>query len=231
MSKERKSFLLHFDSLGILDQLTNDQCGKLFIACRDYNLGKELNLDETLALVFFPFKAQFQRDKEKYSIVVNRNKTNGSKGGRPANPVKPKKPSGLIDNPSKPKKADSGNVNGSVSGNESDNDSKSDNKDIVTGVPKFNFKKELLALNVDKKVLNDWMDVRKKKRATNSETAFTGLLTEIEKSGLSVADAIKIAAENSWSGFKSQWYSNLSPSQQAKSTHTFETQNYTSGKF
>ena len=157
MSKERKSFLLHFDSLGILDQLTDDQCGKLFIACRDFNLGKELNLDETLGLVFFPFKAQFLRDQEKYQIVVDRNKSNGSKGGRPSNPNKPKKPSGLIDNPSKPKKADSVSVSvsDSDSDSESDNDSKSDNKDIVTAVPKFNFKKELLSLNVDKKVLND----------------------------------------------------------------------------
>lgn len=229
MSKERKSFLLHFDSLGILDQLTDEQCGKLFVACRDFNLGKELNLDETLGLVFFPFKAQFLRDQEKYQIVVDRNKSNGSKGGRPSNPVKPKKPSGLIDNPSKPRKADSVSGNGSV--NDSDSDSKSDNKDIVTNVPKFNFKSELLELGVDKDVLQDWIDVRKKKKAANTKTALKGLLSEVEKSGLTIAEAVKISAENSWSGFKAQWYSNLTPTQQAKSTHSFTEQNYTSGKF
>jgi len=104
-------------------------------------------------------------------------------------------------------------------------------KDIVTDVPKFNFKNELLSLGVDKDVLNDWMAVRQKKKAANTKTALKGLLTEIEKSGLKIPDAIKVSAENSWSGFKAQWYSNLQPSSQAKSTHTFETQNYTSGKF
>jgi len=49
----RKSFLLHFDSLGILDELTNEQCGLLFKACRDFNMGVDLNLDAVLSLVFF----------------------------------------------------------------------------------------------------------------------------------------------------------------------------------
>jgi len=104
-------------------------------------------------------------------------------------------------------------------------------KDIVTSVPKFNFKSELLALGVDNEILEDWLTVRKKKKAANTKTAFAGLMTEINKSGLSVPNAIKISAENSWSGFKADWYSNLSPTQKAKSTHTFETQDYQSGKF
>ena len=74
MSNGRKSFLLHFDSLGILDHLTNEQCGKLLLACRDFNLGKELELDTTLELVFFPFKAQFLRDMGKYEKLCEKNR-------------------------------------------------------------------------------------------------------------------------------------------------------------
>ena len=129
MSK-KKSFLLHLDSLDILDELTNEQCGLLFKACRDFNYGLEVDLDPVLSLVFFSFKKQFERDGVKYKSVVDRNKVNGSKGGRPKkqdNPSEPKKPSGLIDNPSEPKKADSvnGSVNGSDSGNDSDSDKES----------------------------------------------------------------------------------------------------------
>ena len=228
MNDKKKSFLLYLDTLEILHKLTDEQAGKLLKAFLAYHSEQDLNLDPMLDLVFFSFQAQFERDLVKYQNIVERNKNNGSKGGRPKNPVLPNKPSGLSGNPSKPKKADS--VNGSDSGNDSDSD-KEVIKDIVAKAPKFNFKKELLALNVDKKVLDDWMEVRKKKKATNSETAFTGIMTEINKSGLSVADAIKVSAENSWSGFKSAWYANLSPTQQAKSTHTFTEQNYTSGKF
>ena len=138
MSNSKKSFLLHIDSLEILDELTNDQCGLLFKACRDFNLGVEVNLDSILSLVFFSFKKQFERDGVKYKTIVDRNKSNGNKGGRPKkeiNPSKPKKPSGLIDNPSKPKKADSVNVSDNDNGNDSD---KEVIKDLVT-TKKYNF--------------------------------------------------------------------------------------------
>lgn len=139
MSNSRKSFVLHFDSLEILDQLTDEQCGKLLLAFREFHLGNEIDLDQTLSLVFFPFKKQFERDREKYQNVVNRNRNNGLKGGRPKNPEEPKKPTGISGNPEEPQKADSVNdsdsdsVNGS--NNESNSVSKSNSKDLVAKAP------------------------------------------------------------------------------------------------
>ena len=114
MNNKIKSFIIHKDSLGILDQLTLEQCGKLFLACRDFNLGKELNLDETLALVFFPFKAQFIRDNEKYMKTCERRAIAGSMGGKQkvANASKCKQ--------ELPKVADNKNKSKSKSNNKSD---------------------------------------------------------------------------------------------------------------
>ena len=84
-------------------------------------------------------------------------------------------------------------------------------KDIVDKSPKFNFKAELLALGVNSEILDDWLTVRKKKKASNTKTAFKGLISEITKSGLMVNDAIEYAASKSWSGFKAQWYLNENP--------------------
>ncbi len=75
------------------------------------------------------------------------------------------------------------------------------NKDIYV----FDFKKEVLLLGVDKETLNDWLKVRKNKKATNSQTAYNSILKEIKKSGLHPQQAIEMAAANSWSGFKSSW--------------------------
>lgn len=72
----------------------------------------------------------------------------------------------------------------------------------------FNFKNEFLSLGVNKEVLADWLAVRKNKKSSNTKTAFKSLLTEIKKSGLSASEAIKMSAENSWSGFKSNWVKN-----------------------
>lgn len=120
----QKSFILHKDSLSILDQLTDDQAGKLFKAIYSYQkTGEILDIDQLIKIAINPFLNQFERDKEKYTNIVERNKNNGSKGGRPTNPNNPKKPTGLFGNPKKPRKADSD------SKNDSDNDNKNNKKE------------------------------------------------------------------------------------------------------
>lgn len=116
----RKSFVLHKDSLQVLDDLSDEQAGKLFKAIKAIQLGEDFDLDALTKIALSPFKAQFARDNEKYERIVERNKNNGLKGGRPKtedNPEEPKKPSGLIGNPENPQKADS------VSKSDSDSDS------------------------------------------------------------------------------------------------------------
>jgi hypothetical protein len=117
--KKRKSFVLHIDVLSVLDDLTDEQAGKLFKAIKANRTNEEVELDAITKIALNPFKAQFARDDEKYQNIVDRNKNNGSKGGRPKKQEEPKKPTGLNGNPNKPQKADS----------DSDSDSDSDNKD------------------------------------------------------------------------------------------------------
>lgn len=115
----RKSFIIHQDSLEILDKLSDEQAGKLFKAIKFYQETKQNpNLDFTLDLVFTPFLNQFLRDEQKWKNVVERNRINGSKGGRPRNPVGYL---GTQENPEEPKKADSDT--------KSDSDSKNKNID------------------------------------------------------------------------------------------------------
>ncbi len=134
----RKSFILHNDSLNVLDILTDEQAGKLFKAIRNYQNGVPQELDFGINIAFVQFENQFKRDEEKYESVVERNKINGSKGGRPKNPTEPKEtqnnPVGFLEtqnNPTEPKKADSD----SDSDSKNDSDSGSDSKkeiDIIT---------------------------------------------------------------------------------------------------
>lgn len=70
---------------------------------------------------------------------------------------------------------------------------------------KFDFKQALLDLGVGENVANDFLLVRKNKKATNSETAFKRIQTEIAKSGLSANDCITVSVENDWKGFKAEW--------------------------
>lgn len=121
MSK-RKSFLLHIDSLDILDDLTNEQVGELFRAIKAYQHGETLELSPIVKVAFSPFKNQFIRDSEKYEKTCKARAAAGSKGGKQkvANASKSQqKVANLADNKNKNK-------------NKSDSDSDSNNKDLMS---------------------------------------------------------------------------------------------------
>ena len=70
---------------------------------------------------------------------------------------------------------------------------------------KFNFKNSFLQLGVEKRILDDWLKVRKSKKGTNTETAFNAIKNEIDKSGMSANDCIKISVIKNWVGFQLSW--------------------------
>lgn len=75
---KKKSFILHNDSLDILDQLTNEQAGKLFKAISTYQkVGKVGNLDQLLKIVITPFLNQFKRDVLDYKEWFEEELKNG----------------------------------------------------------------------------------------------------------------------------------------------------------
>jgi len=78
---------------------------------------------------------------------------------------------------------------------------------------KFNFKKSLIELGVDEKIVDDWIIVRKQKKAANTETAYKAIEKQILVSGYNATDCIRIAVEKSWSGFKAEWLNNLMQNQ------------------
>jgi len=92
---KKSSFILHCDSLEIESELSDEELGKLFRAIIKIQEGEIIELPKHLKLVFSFFKNQFKRDIESYDKIVERNKTNGAKGGRPKK-SKPKKTQWVI---------------------------------------------------------------------------------------------------------------------------------------
>ena len=78
----KPSFILHIDSLCILEDLSNEQKGELFNAIYCYQIGKEIELSPIIKIAFSQFKNQFIRDEEKYKKTVEARKQAGSKGGK-----------------------------------------------------------------------------------------------------------------------------------------------------
>jgi hypothetical protein len=88
--------------------------------------------------------------------------------------------------------------------------------EIINKGNRFDFKKALMEIGVTEQVAEDWLKVRKEAKASNTETAFKGILREIEKTGLSADECIRVAAENSWRGFKAEWLFNQRKSNSGK---------------
>ena len=107
MEKQRPSFLIYKDSFEVLQELSDEDLGKVFRMIFEYTIDAVLPDKKDKNYIAFSFiKLHLDRDNKKYSDIVERNKSNGIKGGRPQ---KPKKPSGLNGNPknpSEPKKPD-----------------------------------------------------------------------------------------------------------------------------
>lgn len=114
----RKSFVIHIDSLDILDDLSDAQAGQLFRAIKAFQKGEELSLDPMVKIAFSPLKNQFIRDNEKYEKTCKRRAEAGSKGGlaKVANASNSKQKVSIASN-SKQELA-----------NLADNDNKNDNK-------------------------------------------------------------------------------------------------------
>lgn len=89
-----------------ISEFSDEELGQLFRAIFEYHdKGTLPALPPKIKLAFDFMKLQFEIDNQKYQNVVERNRTNGLRGGRPRS-EKPKEPSGLSGNPEKPKKPD-----------------------------------------------------------------------------------------------------------------------------
>lgn len=67
----------------------------------------------------------------------------------------------------------------------------------------------LAARDIDIQIANDWITLRKQKKAAITETALAGIEREAEKAGMSLQDALKVCCERGWASFKAQWMSGI----------------------
>jgi hypothetical protein len=95
----------------------------------------------------------------------------------------------------------------------------------------FSFKKSLISLGVETQIAEDWMKVRKLKKASNTKTSFEKIKTQIELSEKPANECIKIAVEKDWKGFEAEWLKNIIQFDKQKPNMYLGTQQDYSTKF
>ena len=106
----KDGFVIYKSFYAPIQSLSDESLGKLFRAIFEYQIhGVCVELPVELTMAFNFFKTKFESDNIKYEAVVERNKVNGRKGGRPLKEdadneteENPKNPVGFEE----PKKAD-----------------------------------------------------------------------------------------------------------------------------
>ena len=79
---------------------------------------------------------------------------------------------------------------------------KNDNKERNT---KYSFLASLLDNGFDEKLSREWMEVRKQKKAVNTQTAFDDFMTQVKKHGGDRNKILRKCVERSWKGFNHSW--------------------------
>ncbi len=128
----KKSFVLYHDQKEVIDELNDEQAGKLFKAIYEYNVNKKTTLTGILKLVFIPFKKSFDRDEEKWEDITCKRSNAGKK--HTGNQYTRKKENENGTNGTSVPKMEQNGTNGTVSVNVSVSDSVNDNVNVNDNV-------------------------------------------------------------------------------------------------
>ena len=136
----KKTFIMYSDQYQTIKLLSQEEKWELLDAIYQYNnWWIDFEMSEKTKIVFSMMQTSFERNKEKYNSICDRNARNGAKWGRPRK--NPKNPVGLLEtqrNPEKPKKADSDSDSDSDIDIDSDIDSGS-SKEKTTPPPEVKY--------------------------------------------------------------------------------------------
>lgn len=180
----RPAFLLYKSFYSPVKHLKDDELGLLFRTLFEYQDGLEIkNLSPQIGMAFAFFKNQFDLDDQKYKVVLDRNKSNGSKGGRPKKEEtqsNPENPVGFYE----PRKGEK----------EKETDKEIDKekeKEII--IPDF----------LDASLWNSFLEMRKSKKAKPTPKAIELLvakLTDFYNKGLDPNQSLANSIESNWTG-------------------------------
>lgn len=116
---ERNTFVFYKDWMDAIKGLPDDVRLDIYEGVIEYATTGNVRGLKSMASVAFNFiKTTIDRDTEKYVSIAEKNRVNGSKGGRPKTGNNPKNPVGYLGSDGNPKNLNSDSVSDSVNDND-----------------------------------------------------------------------------------------------------------------
>lgn len=200
MAEGKKSFIIYCDLIHVVSKLPNEKAGELFKHILEYVNDKNPETDDLLLQILFePIKLQMKRDLQKWEDESVKRSKSGQLGGIKSGEARRKQ---IEANEASALNSKQTQANEAVTVNVTVNDTVNDNEIIEE---KFSFRKSLLSFGFEKELVDQWLLVRKNKKATNTKIAFENFILEVQKTKKDKNQLLKEIISNSWSGFKHTW--------------------------
>ena len=228
---ERETFVFYKDWLNVIRDLPSEVQLEVYQAIAEYAIYGNLIELKPLAKVAFGFvKQTIDRDTQKYISISEKRSEAGKKGGRrlkdnELEESNEKQKKQLLSEKSK-------KSNCSLNDNVNDNDisflekkkQKSASVDFDEGKnnqplsdqketspqgsaapPPFNFKQAMLSAGFAADLTEEWLKIRKAKKAVNSERAFKIFLEQVQCTGRDKNEILALVVQKQWKGFEASW--------------------------
>ena len=217
--------------------------------------GNLIELKPLAKVAFGFVKQTIDRDTQKYISIKEKRKEAGAKGGRPLKineleESKEKQKKQLVFEKSKKSKSPL-NVNVNVNDNVNDfsllekekqksvcvefgegekkeqplNAKKETSPPVAPAPPPFNFRKAMLAEGFAPELVDEWLKIRKAKKAINSELAFKTFIEQVRKTNQDINAVLSIIVQKQWKGFEADWLHNTQAPHQTSNNQIFLDEN------
>ena len=217
--------------------------------------GNLIELKPLAKVAFGFVKQTIDRDTQKYISIKEKRKEAGAKGGRPLKineleESKEKQKKQLVFEKSKKSKSPL-NVNVNVNDNVNDfsllekekqksvcvefgegekkeqplNAKKETSPPVAPAPPPFNFRKAMLAEGFAPELVDEWLKIRKAKKAINSELAFKTFIEQVRKTNQDINAVLSIIVQKQWKGFEADWLHSTQSTQTTANNQIFLDEN------
>ena len=231
---KKETFLFYADWLNVIRDLPSEVQLEVYQAIAEYAIYGNLIELKPLAKVAFGFvKQTIDRDTQKYISISEKRSEAGKKGGRrlknnELEESNEKQKKQLLSEKSKKSNCllnDNDNVNDNdisflekkkqksasvdFDEEEKNNQPLSDQKETSpqgsAAPPPFNFRQAMLSAGFAADLTEDWLRIRKTKKAVNSERAFKIFLEQVQRTGRDKNEILALVVQKQWKGFEASW--------------------------
>ena len=231
---KKETFLFYADWLNVIRDLPSEVQLEVYQAIAEYAIYGNLIELKPLAKVAFGFvKQTIDRDTQKYISISEKRSEAGKKGGRrlknnELEESNEKQKKQLLSEKSKKSNCplnDNDNVNDNdisflekkkqksasvdFSEEEKNNQPLSDQKEtsprVAAAPPPFNFRQAMLSAGFAADLTEEWLKIRKAKKAVNSELAFKIFLEQVQRTGQDKNAILALIVQKQWKGFNASW--------------------------